>query len=316
MNYSLIIPFFNEEKNIQSLLNNLFVSLNNLNNENRNFQIIFVDDGSKDSTFEKLKIYSDKKFKTIIIKHKTNTSQSSAILSGIKNSKYENIITLDGDGQNDPSDIQKLIEEFEEGPDMVIGWRKFRKDNLFKKIIPSIVANYIVRFFTGSKIHDHGCALRVFKKDKLDELTNWGDFHRLLAARFTSNNYIVKEIQINHFHRVHGVSNYSFNRIAYVIMDLLYIKLFKNYKTKSIYVFGLFSLISILLSLVVFLINLILKFFYQSSFISTPLPILAVFLFMSGIIFLFIGFVSQLIISQSDINKKDLNNDSEIIEVN
>ena len=316
MNYSLIIPFFNEEKNIQSLLNNLFVSLNNLNNENRNFQIIFVDDGSKDSTFEKLKIYSDKKFKTIIIKHKTNTSQSSAILSGIKNSKYENIITLDGDGQNDPSDIQKLIEEFEEGPDMVIGWRKFRKDNLFKKIIPSIVANYIVRFFTGSKIHDHGCALRVFKKDKLDELTNWGDFHRLLAARFTSNNYIVKEIQINHFHRVHGVSNYSFNRIAYVIMDLLYIKLFKNYKTKSIYVFGLFSLISILLSLVVFLIMLILKFFYQSSFISTPLPILAVFLFMSGIIFLFIGFVSQLIISQSDINKKDLNNDSEIIEVN
>ena len=99
-------------------------------------------------------------------------------------------------------------------------------------------------------------------------------------------------------------------------MDLLYIKLFKNYKTKSIYVFGLFSLISILLSLVVFLIMLILKFFYQSSFISTPLPILAVFLFMSGIIFLFIGFVSQLIISQSDINKKDLNNDSEIIEVN
>ena len=316
MNYSLIIPFFNEEKNIQSLLNNLFASLKNLNNENRNFQIIFIDDGSKDNTFEKLKIYSDKKFKTIIIKNKTNTSQSSAILSGIKNSKYENIITLDGDGQNDPSDIQKLIEEFEKGSDMVIGWRKFRKDNLFKKIIPSIVANYIVRFFTGSKIHDHGCALRVFKKDKLDELTNWGDFHRLLAARFTSNNYIVKEIQINHFHRVHGVSNYSFNRIAYVIMDLLYIKLFKNYKTKSIYVFGLFSLISILLSLVVFLIMLILKFFYQSSFISTPLPILAVFLFMSGIIFLFIGFVSQLIISQSDINKKDLNNDSEIIEVN
>ena len=195
MNYSLIIPFFNEEKNIQSLLNNLFASLKNLNNENRNFQIIFIDDGSKDSTFEKLKIYSDKKFKTIIIKNKTNTSQSSAILSGIKNSKYENIITLDGDGQNDPSDIQKLIEEFEKGSDMVIGWRKFRKDNLFKKIIPSIVANYIVRFFTGSKIHDHGCALRVFKKDKLDELTNWGDFHRLLAARFTSNNYIVKEIQ-------------------------------------------------------------------------------------------------------------------------
>ena len=110
MNYSLIIPFFNEEKNIQSLLNNLFASLKNLNNENRNFQIIFIDDGSKDNTFEKLKIYSDKKFKTIIIKNKTNTSQSSAILSGIKNSKYENIITLDGDGQNDPNDIENILK--------------------------------------------------------------------------------------------------------------------------------------------------------------------------------------------------------------
>ena len=316
MEYSLIIPFFNEEKNIESLLNKLFISLKDLNKENKNFQIIFVDDGSKDNTFENLKLYSDKKFKTIIIKHKINTSQSSAILSGIKNSIYENIITLDGDGQNDPSDIKKLIEEFEKGPDMVIGWRKFRKDSLFKKIIPSIAANYIVRFFTGSKIHDHGCALRIFKKNKLDELTNWGDFHRLLAARFTSNSYTVKEVQINHFHRIHGLSNYSFNRIEYVIMDLLYIKLFKNYKTKSIYLFGLFSLISILLSLLVFVIMLILKFFYQSSFISTPLPILAVFLFMSGIIFLFIGFVSQLIISQSTKEKKDLNHSLEIIELN
>ncbi len=316
MNYSLIIPFFNEEKNIETLLNEVFQSLKNLSDSNRSFEIIFVDDGSKDNTFENLKNFSQGAFKTKIIKHKTNKSQSSAILTGINNSKYENIITLDGDGQNDPNDIINLIQTYEKGSDMVIGWRKHRKDNFFGKILPSLIANFFVRFFTGSKIHDHGCALKIFKKNKLDDLTNWGDFHRLLAARFASNNYLVEEVTVNHRQRIYGESKYGFRRVVYVILDLLYIKLFKNYKTKSIYIFGFFSLISFLLSFSVFLLMLILKFFYNSSFISTPLPVLSVFLFMSGIIFLFIGFVSQLIISHNvQPVKKNDDNEEEKIEI-
>ena len=134
MNYSLIIPFYNEEKNIDNLLDKILLNLNNLKKNNRNFQLILVDDGSNDMTFEKLKSKNFKGISTVLIKHKDNYSQSSAILTGISNSKYDNIITLDGDGQNDPNDIEKILNVYEKGSDMTIGWRKNRKDNFFQKL--------------------------------------------------------------------------------------------------------------------------------------------------------------------------------------
>ena len=124
MNYSLIIPFYNEEKNIDNLLDKILLNLNNIKKNNRNFQLILVDDGSNDMTFEKLKSKNFKGISTVLIKHKDNYSQSSAILTGISNSKYDNIITLDGDGQNDPNDIEKILNVYEKGSDMTIGWRK------------------------------------------------------------------------------------------------------------------------------------------------------------------------------------------------
>ena len=315
MNYSVIIPFYNEEKNIDNLLDKILLNLNQLKNNNRNFQLILVDDGSFDMTFEKLKSKNLKDFSTILIKHKDNYSQSSAILTGISNSKFDNIITLDGDGQNDPNDIEKILNLYEKGSDMTIGWRKNRKDNFLTRTLPSYLANFLVRVFTNSNIHDQGCALKVFKKDKIDDYTDWGDFHRLLAARFSNNNYNVNEVVVSHHKRINGKSNYGFNRIIYVLLDLLYIRLFKNYKSKSIYLFGSFSFLSFLLSFLVFLLMIYLKYVYGTSFILTPLPILSVFFFMSGLIFLFIGFISQLIINQSKYNDKRRNTISEKIEI-
>ncbi len=315
MNYSLIIPFYNEEKNIDNLLDKILLNLNKLKKNNRNFQLILVDDGSNDMTFEKLKSKNLKGISTVLIKHKDNYSQSSAILTGISNSKYDNIITLDGDGQNDPNDIEKILNVYEKGSDMTIGWRKNRKDNFFTKTLPSYLANSIVRAFTSSTIHDQGCALKVFKKDKIDDYTDWGDFHRLLAARFSNNNYKVNEVVVSHHKRLNGKSNYGFSRIIYVLLDLLYIKLFKNYKSKSIYLFGTFSFLSFILSFLVFLLMIYLKYAYGTSFILTPLPILSVFFFMSGLIFLFIGFISQLIINQSRHNAKQENAISKKIEI-
>ena len=315
MNYSLIIPFYNEEKNIDNLLDKILLNINNLKKNNKNFQLILVDDGSNDMTFEKLKSKNFKGISTVLIKHKDNYSQSSAILTGISNSKYDNIITLDGDGQNDPNDIEKILNVYEKGSDMTIGWRKNRKDNFFAKTLPSYLANSIVRVFTNSNIHDQGCALKVFKKDKIDDYTDWGDFHRLLAARFSNNNYKVNEVVVSHHKRLNGKSNYGFSRIIYVLLDLLYIKLFKNYKSKSIYLFGTFSFLSFILSFLVFLLMIYLKYAYGTSFILTPLPILSVFFFMSGLIFLFIGFISQLIINQSRHNTKQENAISEKIEI-
>jgi len=300
MNYSLIIPFFNEAESLKKLLYQIESNLLKLSNKKRKFEIILVDDGSKDKTFINLKKFSSKKIDTLILKHKKNYSQSSALLTGIIHSKYINIITLDGDGQNHPNDILKLIKHYEKGTDMVIGWRKERNDNYFTKIFPSLIANFFVRLFTSSKIHDHGCALKIFKKDKLDDLTNWGDFHRLLAARFAYNDYDVKEVEVRHYKRIFGVSNYGFTRIIKVILDLVYLKFFKNYKRQSIYFFGFFSLLVFFLGASSLSYMLYLKIVKNISFILTPLPILTIFLFTISFMILLIGFLTQLIINQSN----------------
>ncbi len=316
MNYTLIIPFYNEEENIIYLLKGIEKNIIKLKKENRKFQLILIDDGSTDGTFKALKKFNFQIDNIIIFKHKKNLSQSASILLGIVNSSYDNIITIDGDGQNDPNDIEKLINEYEKGCDMVIGWRKDRKDNFLNKKIPSYFANYFVRLFSKSKIHDHGCALKIFKKNKMDDFTNWGDFHRLLAARFSYNGYSVREIPVNHFERKFGQSNYGFSRVLYVILDIIYLKFFKNYKTQSIYFFGIFSFITFSLSVLCFIYMIYLKYFLNTSFIQTPLPILSVFFFSLSIIILFIGFLSQLIINQGTTTKNFENNVEEKIEIN
>ena len=221
MNYTVIVPFYNEAKNISSFNYELINNLKKIDNGKRNLEIIYVDDGSSDETFSELKKLSINTVETLIIKHRTNLSQSAAINTGIGQSKYENIVIMDGDLQNDPNDLVKMISEFEKGTDMLIGWRKHRKDNFFSRTLPSNIANFIVRLFSRSKIHDHGCAFKILKKNIIDDFTNWGDFHRLLAARIANNGYQVNEIEVKHNSRIHGRSNYGFGRILKVIIDLL-----------------------------------------------------------------------------------------------
>ena len=316
MNYTVIVPFYNEEKNISSFNNGLVNNLKKISNTNRNFEIIYIDDGSKDNTFSELKKLNSNNFETIIIKHRTNLSQSAALNTGISESKFENLIIMDGDLQNDADDLVNMVNEFEKGTDMIIGWRKNRKDNFFTKTIPSIIANFIVRVFSKSKIHDHACAFKILKKETIDDLTDWGDFHRLLAARLANNGYEVKEIVVRHNNRIHGNSNYGFGRIFKVLIDLLYLKFFKNYRRQSIYFFGLFSFFSFILSVLFFIYMLVLKYNYDTSFIQTPLPLLIIFLLMIGLIFLFIGILAQLIINQSNKNINKYSNIKAKISLN
>jgi glycosyltransferase involved in cell wall biosynthesis len=314
MNYTVIVPFYNEEKNVSRFNEGLIKNLKKNDNSKRVFEIIYVDDGSSDATFQELKKLNS--IKTLLIKHRSNLSQSAALNSGISHSSYENIIIMDGDLQNDPEDLIKMIEEYEKGTDMVIGWRQDRKDSFFSKTLPSVIANFVVRFFSKSKVHDQGCALKIFKKETIDDLTNWGDFHRLLAARLANNGYDVKEVVVKHNPRVFGKSNYGFSRILKVLIDLFYLKFFKNYTRQSIYFFGLFSFFSFLFSGVFFIYMIILKFNYGTSFIQTPLPLLVIFLLMIGIIFLFIGILAQLIINQDNKSTDKNNNIKEKINLN
>ena len=254
MNYTVIVPFYNEEKNISRFNDEIIKNIKKNLAGNRVFEIIYIDDGSFDETFNELKKINNGEIETLIIKHRTNLSQSAALNTGISQSKYENLIIMDGDLQNDPEDLINMLNEYEKGVDMIIGWRKNRKDSFFSKTLPSVIANYIVRLFSKSKVHDHGCAFKIFKKEVIDELTNWGDFHRLLAARLANNGYEVKEIVVKHNGRIFGSSNYGFSRILKVLIDLFYLKFFKNYTRQSIYFFGLFSFFSFLLSLISFIV--------------------------------------------------------------
>jgi len=308
MNYSIIVPFFNEEDNIFQIneeINNITAKYSL--EQKRNFEIIYVDDGSEDNTFEELKKTKNNKCKTKLIRHNKNYSQSSAILTGIKFSIYDNLIFLDGDCQNDPKDIGKMIEIYEEGFDVVNGWRKDRKDSFFSKTLPSKLANFVVRLFTKSKLHDHGCSLKILKKNIVDYKITWGDFHRLLSARISYDNWKIKEVVVNHRPRVHGKSNYSINRIFRVIIDLIYINFFRNSVRPTIYFFGKFGLWSFFGAILTFLYMLYNKFFKGIDLDGTPLPILIVFLIFVGFMFLFIGLLAQLIINFSS-NDKNLDN--------
>ena len=304
MNYSIIVPFYNEEKNVSKLNKELIEILKIYFKETiRKFEIIYVDDCSKDQTFEELKLTINNQFKTKIIKHKKNLSQSSALFTGITLSSYNNLIFLDGDCQNDPRDIGKMIEIYETGYDMVSGWRRFRKDNFFSRTLPSKLANFFVRVFTKSKLHDHGCSLKILKKDIIDYKISWGDFHRLLSARISFDNWKIKEIEVNHRPRIHGTSNYSINRVFRVLIDLIYINFFRSSGRPTIYFFGKFGLWSFFASLITFLAMIYNKIYNGVDLDGTPLPILIVFFIFMGFLFLFIGLIAQLIINKD--TKKD-----------
>lgn len=300
MNYSIIIPIYNELENLTELIKeiNLFILFNT--NKSKKFEVIFIDDGSTDDSHNFLKNFKDFRFNGKIIKHRKNYSQSSAILSGIDNSIYDNIIIIDGDLQNDINDVHKLIEKFENGCDLVVGNRIKRKDNFLTKKLPSYIANSLVRFFFNSKIRDNGCALKVFKKKLISQDYPWGDFHRLLSSRMDNLGFIIDQIDIKHRERKQGKSNYGLSRINNVIIDIIFHKFFFNYERRVIYLFGKLSIYSFICFIISTIYMFYLKFNEDISFIQTPMPLISIFfLFFSALIIL-IGLIGQLIIMNSE----------------
>ena len=312
MNYTIIIPLFNEELNVIKLHDELLKALDNDYFKNKKFEIIYVDDGSKDKTFEKINSITQTVIPVVKARHRKNVAQSVAIQTGSNLSKYENLIFMDGDLQNDPKDIITLVKVFEEGSDLTMGWRKSRQDPFFSKTLPSLIANFLVRVFTNSKIHDHGCALKVLKKKVFFNVTEFGaDFHRLFAARAADLGYKITEVEISHRKRIYGKSNYGFSRVIKVLMDIIYLGFLKN-KSKSLYYFGILGFSSFILSFLTFVTMLYFKFIANLSFILTPLPTLVVFLLMAGLNFILIGVVVQVFINSTNKNTKQ--DEVEIIE--
>lgn len=284
MDFSIVIPLYNEERNIIRLNSEIVKSIDTILQSNEyKFEIIFVDDGSTDNTLDELKKIKNH-IKTVIIQNIRNLSQSKSILNGIEIAGFQNIILMDGDLQNDPKDIIELVNLYSKQTDVIIhGNRKNRSDPFFSKIIPSKIANYLVRKFTNSKIQDHGCSLKIFKKEIIQTENFFGDFHRLFAAQINKNLKII-EVNVNHRPRIHGKSNYGFERILRVMIDLIFIR-FVNNQRSYFYNLGILGLFSFFSSFISFVYMIILKIFDNKSFIETPLPTLVVFFALCGLIF-------------------------------
>ena len=290
MKFSIVIPLYNEADNINQLNSELLNAINDSNNNNE-FEIIYVEDGSSDKTLDHLKKLNNK-IKTIIVKNDSNLAQSKSILNGIEVSNFNNIILLDGDLQNDPKDINKMIEIYNNKENILVhGFRKNRNDPYLTKILPSKIANFIVRKFTNSKILDHGCSLKIFDKRMIDTNDFFGDFHRLFAAQISKDIEVI-EIEVNHRPRIKGKSNYGFERVIRVLIDLIFMN-FSKKERSSFYTLGTLGLISFFFSFVSLIYMFFLKIIENKSFIETPLPMVFGFFTLSGFIFFSLNLVLE-----------------------
>jgi glycosyltransferase involved in cell wall biosynthesis len=289
---SVLIPVYNEEGNLSLLYDKLEAALKKTE---RAYEIIFVDDGSSDGSLEILLDLREKNPNVKIISFSRNFGQTAALSAGIDCSKGDIIIPMDGDLQTDPEDILPLLQKIEEGYDVVSGWRKDRKDSFLNRRLPSMIANKIISWIGGVNLHDYGCTLKAYKRDILKNIKLYGEMHRFIPiyAQWIGAN--VSEIPVRHFPRGSGKSKYGMNRIFKIILDLMVVKFLLSYSQKPIYVFGGIGLLMILGAFLAGFYAIYLKYFRGTSFILTPLPLLCVFLLLSGFLSILMGFLAEIL---------------------
>ena len=289
---SIIIPVFNESESIGYLLDEV---LNVMCSNKLNFEIVVVNDGSQDSTSNVLDELTTKIQELSVISLRTNYGQTAAMAAGFDNSNGEVVITLDGDLQNDPNDIPKLISHINEGYDLICGWRYDRKDKLINRRIPSKIANKLIANVTGLKLHDYGCSLKAFKKEILDDIKLYGELHRFLPVLAKIEGAKIKEIKVNHRSRKYGSSKYGIDRTFRVLMDLLTVWFMTKFLTRPMYGFGFVGIISILVSLgmtsYLFIIKLL-----GNDIGNRPMLMFALILGIAGVQLFSFGLLGELLI--------------------
>ena len=288
MKLSLIIPVMNEEDNIEPLLKKVYEDIKEID-----YEVILVDDGSTDETIAKIKQYANERTKTIVFNR--NYGQTTAMAAGINEAEGELIATIDGDLQNDPSDIPMMIDKLEkEGWDVVAGRRANRQDGMFLRKIPSKIANYIIRKSTKVYLQDYGCTLKVFKKSIAKNLGLYGELHRFIPVLAKMQGARIVEVDVKHHARLHGVSKYGIGRTFKVVSDLLLMLFMQKYRTKPIHLFGGLGVPMLLIGMVINFYLLVLKLFGESIG-NRPLMTLGIVLVIAGIQLITTGFIAELV---------------------
>ena len=290
---SVVIPIYNEVESLVELIDRTARVLE----ENRySFEIICVDDGSEDGSTELLKTLALARpyLKGIILRR--NYGQTPALAAGFDYARGDIIVTLDGDLQNDPRDIPRLINQLQEGYDLVSGWRKNRQDNRWSRLLPSKIANWIIARVTGVRLNDYGCSLKAYRSELIADMNLYGELHRFLPALAYIEGAKVSEIVVNHYARRHGKSKYGIDRTIRVILDLMTVFFMKKFITRPMHIFGVLGIGGLVTGSAIGLYLSFLKLVLGQSIGNRPLLTLSILLFLTGIQLLCFGLLAELMI--------------------
>jgi len=286
---SIVVPVFDEEENVEPLYLALKPVL-----EGHPYEIIFVDDGSRDRTFERLSEIARKDGRVKLVKFRKNFGQSAALAAGFERATGDLIITTDADLQNDPIDIPKLLSKLDEGYDIVCGWRKHRKDRYFGKRVPSKIFNWLASKSSGLDLHDFGCTLRAYRKDAVKDISLYGELHRYIPALAASKGFKVCEIVVSHHPRRYGRTKYGATRLMKGALDLLAVELVERYLARPMHLFGLLGFLSAAAGGIIAGYLAALRLLYDVPIGERPLLLLAVLLMVFGIQFVVFGLLGEM----------------------
>jgi glycosyltransferase involved in cell wall biosynthesis len=290
---SALIPVYNEEENLPALGAEVSSALDGLG---RRYEVILVDDGSRDRSWEEITALTQKYPGFKAVRLGRNSGQTAAMLAGIQHAQGELIVCLDADMQNDARDVPKLIAKLEEGYDCVSGWRKDRQDRFLDRKLPSMLANGMISWVTGVRLHDYGCTLKLYKAKYLKPLRLYGEMHRFVPALAGFLGARVAEVPVNHRARTRGVSKYGISRTFKVLLDLMTVKFMDSYLGKPIYLFGGGGVLMGLLG-VAFALDTLYKKFYLGIFVKDqPLFQISIFCLLIGFQLVLIGLLAEILV--------------------
>ena len=296
---SVIIPLYNEQDSLKELYSQIQKSVSIYD-----YEIIFIDDGSNDKSWEILKIISDENYRVQLIKFYNNFGKSDALQQGFKLAKNDYIITLDADLQDDPNEISKLIEKVDEGWDVVSGWKKNRKDPI-NKTLPSKIFNIVTSFFIGLNLHDYNCGLKCYRKKVIKSIKLYGGLHRYIPAICSQKGYKITEVEVNHRERKFGKTKYGNERFFDGFFDLITVLFLGKYTNQPLHFFGFIGLTSSLTGVLIEFYVLYLKYFMGEPFqLHFALLILGVLFIIIGIQFFSIGLIGEMIVGSMSSNNK------------
>jgi glycosyltransferase involved in cell wall biosynthesis len=288
---SVVVPLYNEEESIPHLYESLKSAMDA---EGKDYELIFVDDGSTDRTLSIIKELAQKDGKVVPLSFRRNFGQTAAFAAGFDHAKGDVIVTIDGDLQNDPKDIPKLLSLIGKY-DIVSGWRKNRKDRFITRILPSLMANWLISKVTGVKLHDYGCSLKAYRADVLKNIKLYGEMHRFIPAVADWYGVNITEVETTHHPRKYGTSKYGIGRTIRVILDLITVKFLQSFSTKPLQAFGPWGLASCVAGFAISLYLTIIKLSGQDIG-GRPLLLLGILLIIVGIQLIGMGLLGELLV--------------------